>query len=853
MKFFNRTPQQGPQDPRAAVRDAVTRWAAANFAGADRPMLTKLADGIATLQSDSCDLKIRLSAESSKTGKPVYAVSWLDELHSFELSALQAQQLGLEADTFSLQGVGGRPRNDRRAPAVHIERLRLDNAKPIGSDDSINVAVTCDTHRLPPEVRLRVGYVVDNMITVLSPVLGEVPADSVLRRQLEPLAEDGWGGGPVPMFVDLVVVHQQGADLDFTVVSNTLTALVDVVAARGPQRDDLATAAAGWLGAISVDGPDSHLVTSVRQSLTRIVGGGEHFKLLVPAELTTTGIAYYGFSCAGGFFPLAMTPAQAQAAGVRSGGVVLASTLTVDAGERRDLAQLHDLELTLGGGTNGETLGTVVATFHQPPPPNLMLRMCRLFGESSAVSLKPVNELRSDGVLIFTLYPVTGDQPAGLTSLAVDLCVNEGSATSIRPVAVSNTLAELLDAVAPDEEKPLARDMFADPGPASTPATNFAGSAPPGYLECFLTAAELPGMLLAEDNRLLRTFEEDAETFPAAGGLVCGLARWAPTQESYRGQAPPAGVTRSDRVIDLRWMFADAASAQHWHRTRFSENSEGMPALGSQTVAGVEYHAFGGRQRDALFGMTLVSFNFLFVIGPVVAKVFLADTEDLGLSIDLAAQVAHGAGQRILGALSSNAPAVNTAPTQQPSVKTSWASLVASDLFTWFNMREVGRAALDQWRTWITVQPGGFQDFIRLRFAIDGAGDVVGFGLGLDRRWLDGPGMGMANGGDLAKSVIGTLADSDPILDEVADQVHTTALSRAGAIIGSPDAIADLPGNAQVASFIRTFLDPSAGPATVAGLGVLTAKNIGTQGNSPAERATVWLAIDWSLTGHPEW
>ena len=57
--------------------------------------------------------------------------------------------------------------------------------------------------------------------------------------------------------------------------------------------------------------------------------------MLLPAEFTITGTAYYAISCAGGFFPLAMTPAQAQAAGAESDGLVLGGTFSVDAGSAR--------------------------------------------------------------------------------------------------------------------------------------------------------------------------------------------------------------------------------------------------------------------------------------------------------------------------------------------------------------------------------------------------------------------------------------------------------------------------------------------------------------------------------------
>jgi hypothetical protein len=912
------TPAAGHADPRLAVRESVIRWAAGSFAGTNKDTVRQLMDAVAKLQSEYCELSIQLSGDLSKTRRPIFGLSWLDQFHAFELSEAQARQLGIESDSFSLRGTGGKPRRDTRQspPAVRLNQLRISDGEPVSADAPITVAVTCEPgSKLPQDARLRVGYSVGGLCVVASAVIDDFPPDGVLRQRLEPLAEDDWVQGPVPIFVDLVVAQHNNDGLRFTAVSNTLTALVDVGRASGaPQRDDVATAAARWLGSVFVDGPDARMITSLRESIDGILRGGNHFEMLVPAEFTTTSTAYYGFSCAGGFFPLAMTRAQAVAAGVKSDGVILRGTFNVDAGVRPHLAQLHDLQLRASGATNAEIFGTVVAAFHQPPPPNLMLRMSRIFDEASAVAVKPVAELPSNGVFSFTLYPPSGDKPRGPSPLAVDMCVNEGSETSPQLTSVSNTLVTLVDVTAPppptpqreerdpfsqreDARKPLARDMFANadnarPGTVSAPGpgadTAFRGTPASGYRESFLTDTELPGMELAEDNRLLRTFNEDAEAFPAAGGVVCGLARWAPAYDSSRGQRTPPGAIPSDRLIDLRWMFADAASAQRWHRNRFAENAEGMPALGSHSVGGVEYHVFGGRQRDPLFGGGFVSFNILFVIGAVVAKVFLADTDDLGLTEELAREVAHRAGRRISQALS---------PPQQHErpAKVSLSSLKASDLFSFFNMEEASRqAALDHRGTWVIVEPGGYNEFIRLWFTIDDHEDVIGFTLGLDRRWLDGPGSGTANAGDLAKSVIASVAAGDPVLQEVSDQLYSavmqqhavivsspdvldplnaalkenrggintanltdvpdeelddliTAVRRRGpSVIAAPDAVKGPTSDPHIASFVRAFFDGNAGEATVTGSGVITAKNVVIQGRSPS---ATWLTIEWSLPG----
>ncbi len=621
------------QDPTSAVHDAVMRWAATNIEeGKDRHHAS-LAGAIRQLQSECCEVKVKLSAGQSRSGRPMYGFSWLDEFHAFELSAEQARQLGIEPDAVTIQGIGGAPRGDtRQSPAVRIEGLRVNNGGPVTSNSAISVAVQCDpNNRLAADVRLRIGYVLTATSMVFSPPIGDIPPDGLLSKELRPFAEADWTEGPVPIFVDLVVLHENNDELRFTAVSNTLTALLDVARASGaPRHHDLATDAARWLGSVFVDGPDARMITSLGESIDGILQGGSHFKMLVPAEFTTTGTDYYGFSCAGGFFPLAMTRTQAEAAGVKSDGVVLGGTFSVDAGARPHLAQLRDLQLRASGSADAEIPGTVVATFDQPPPPNLMLRMSRLYDNSSSVALKPVTEPTSDGVLAFTLYPRSGDEPRGPIPLApiplaVDLCVNEGSQTSPRLTSVSNTLVTLVE---------------------------------------------------------------------------------------------------------------------------------------------------------------------------------------------------------------------------RPSAKLPWSSLVASDLFSWFHMSELGREALDRGRTWIGVAPGAFQEFIGLRFAVDDHDDVVAFSLRLDRRWLDSPGLGMSNGGDLAKSVIASVAACDAFLEDVSHQVERAALIRAGAIVAGP--LADPTSHPGIAALVNTFLNPGAGSATVHGSGVITAQNVGAQ-------AATWLTIEWSLTGPPDW
>ena len=170
--------------------------------------------------------------------------------------------------------------------------------------------------------------------------------------------------------------------------------------------------------------------------------------------------------------------------------------------------------------------------------------------------------------------------------------------------------------------------------------------------------------------------------------------------------------------------------------------------------------------------------------------------------------------------------------------KIPWWSLVASELFSGFGIQELPHYPLDRQRTAIMSAPGDLEEFTALRFTIDDRQNVVGFGLELDRSWLDGSALGMRQGGYLAKNVMESLAAVDPVLREVADQVSAAALIPLGTVLGFPHNLANPNYDPDIDSFVRTFRDPRADAATVTGSGTITATNVTRQGRS-------WLVIEW--------
>jgi hypothetical protein len=212
------------------ARGAVFDWIATNHVDASNLAPDEVDDRITRLQSEYRELAVQLSADLSRTGRPMYGISWVGQFHAFELSADQARELGIRIGTFAIQGIGGEPSRDTRYSTsrdVRLDRLRINDGSPhIYADVPITVAVTYDPFPRPSQyAQLRVGMV--GLHSVLVPI-DHLARSRELKAVLPPVADHGCLAGPVVLFVELVV----GSPFDegYTVASNTLTTLLDVAA-----------------------------------------------------------------------------------------------------------------------------------------------------------------------------------------------------------------------------------------------------------------------------------------------------------------------------------------------------------------------------------------------------------------------------------------------------------------------------------------------------------------------------------------------------------------------------------------------------------------------------------------------
>jgi hypothetical protein len=154
------------------------------------------------------------------------------------------------------------------------------------------------------------------------------------------------------------------------------------------------------------------------------------------------------------------------------------------------------------------------------------------------------------------------------------------------------------------------------------PAASFAGDEPPkaaaAYDGLFLERADLKvEMERTDDHRGMGSDPADA-AFSRHKGVHFGFASW----ESPRGPGTFWQIT------DIRWVFATPEEAAAFHRETLQAHAEGAPEIaGAPAPAGAaEVHVFGGSRATS--GVKVSNYFYVFTVGRVVVKLFVAAAPD---------------------------------------------------------------------------------------------------------------------------------------------------------------------------------------------------------------------------------
>ena len=155
----------------------------------------------------------------------------------------------------------------------------------------------------------------------------------------------------------------------------------------------------------------------------------------------------------------------------------------------------------------------------------------------------------------------------------------------------------------------------------------------------YLSAEDLPEMQVAQDSR-------DAGPDP-------GDYAFAPCEGRHSGfQVWLADDTRPVwRLVDIRFVFPDVERAAAYHAERLLANSEGNPPVAGAPVAGQDCHVFGGTQDIGLVDRTMTMYFYVFRVGAVVVKLFVA--QGLRASDPLPPEPIHAIAQRIVAKLTT--------------------------------------------------------------------------------------------------------------------------------------------------------------------------------------------------------
>ena len=152
----------------------------------------------------------------------------------------------------------------------------------------------------------------------------------------------------------------------------------------------------------------------------------------------------------------------------------------------------------------------------------------------------------------------------------------------------------------------------------------------PDFEGLFVQATDVPGWSRVQPMVTRHEAEPGDEAWDAYQGIESGFNVW----ESRPGDG------LSGRLIDIRWLFGSEQSATQYHDARAEIASEGMHPIGPCRF-GAHGLLFTGL-IESTADIPYQLYNQLFVIGPVVAKVYVA-----GVRVDEADEFARLAESRI--------------------------------------------------------------------------------------------------------------------------------------------------------------------------------------------------------------
>lgn len=210
-----------------------------------------------------------------------------------------------------------------------------------------------------------------------------------------------------------------------------------------------------WFNAMNSEGPYSRLASGVAESVRGALDGGRHASLLVPAEFSRNGKAYYATTYGGILHVFDLTTAQARELELGGDGVVVQEGSIRRDVRGRAVAQVERLSIdNIDQLTSSQPItGTVVCRTFGELPKGLALRVAYKRTGSTRTMTKPIDYIPADGVLSFRISPIDGaddDQPhKGPLPLFVDVIVEGGEddffGDELPDTVVSNSLGVLID------------------------------------------------------------------------------------------------------------------------------------------------------------------------------------------------------------------------------------------------------------------------------------------------------------------------------------------------------------------------------------------------------------------------
>jgi hypothetical protein len=221
-------PSQNP------ARQKAVAWIKENNRyGVDAQIVTDMTEVIDKAVTAKENFALSFGERLLSGGSPVQLASWDNELLVIPLTARQAREMDLKESSVNLVTNKSHAKRDP-APVANVQSIKFNDSSHINGSKPITGELTCQiTGAMPDKAAVRVSYFKGSAVSSTFAYPDNLKGNGAItvKFTVSPVnsqSDTKKQYGPLPVFVDLCTIKEEGGNVNVRVISNSIAEVINI-------------------------------------------------------------------------------------------------------------------------------------------------------------------------------------------------------------------------------------------------------------------------------------------------------------------------------------------------------------------------------------------------------------------------------------------------------------------------------------------------------------------------------------------------------------------------------------------------------------------------------------------------